>query len=530
MTGVVSSANSLVGTSAYDSIGGTGGSSYFCGVVPLSNGNYVVVSPGWNNGSSVVAGAVTWVDGNVGRTGPVSVDNSLVGTTTNDRVGTSGVIALTNGNYVVASSYWHNTGPGGDGAVTWGSGQDGLTGPVSIGNSLVGSSTNCCDQVTALTNGNYVVTSPDWSGIVELGGAVTWADGDMGLVGAVSAENSLVGSAARDSVGSGGIAALTNGNYVVASHFWQGESEDVGGAATWANGEEGLTGIVSSANSLVGTGVSDVIVTALTNGNYVVAMPDWNWKDASESGLLGAVSWADGTTGLSGPVSVENSLVNTRGIYGGQGTAGVTALSDGNYVVASPRWSPVGAEPPARNLGAVTWGNGTTGVVGEVSANNSMIGTFEDGRVGDGGVIALDNGDYVISSPQWPGVLGVGGAVTWANAYQSIGEIGPDNSLVDLYPGNYPIISGVVPLEDGNYSITGASWGEGRGAVVLENGAFRQTGTIQEFNSVTGTTIGGGGDITQDYDAAHKTLIVGRPADNIVTILTLEQIFASSFE
>ena len=62
-----------------------------------------------------------------------------------------------NGNYVVADSQWN----GAEGVVTWGSGASGVTGVVSADNSLVGSSAN--DQVgtrdTALTNGNYVVRS-----------------------------------------------------------------------------------------------------------------------------------------------------------------------------------------------------------------------------------------------------------------------------------------------------------------------------------------------------------------------------------
>jgi len=59
------------------------------------------------------------------------------------------------------------------------------------------------DGVTALTNGNYVVT----------------------------AANSLVGSTASDNVGSGSenVKALTNGNYVVTSTSWDnGVLVDVG--------------------------------------------------------------------------------------------------------------------------------------------------------------------------------------------------------------------------------------------------------------------------------------------------------------
>ncbi len=43
---------------------------------------------------------------------------------------------------------------------------------------------------------------------------------------------------------------------------------------------------------------------------------------------------------------------------------GVTALSNGNYVVRSPYWD----NGAATDAGAVTWGSGTTGCTGAVSA------------------------------------------------------------------------------------------------------------------------------------------------------------------
>ncbi len=76
----------------------------------LSNGNYVVSSPDWTNGAAANAGAVTWGSGMAGVSGPVSAANSLVGSTANDGVGGefNGVTALTNGNYVVSSPAWTN--------------------------------------------------------------------------------------------------------------------------------------------------------------------------------------------------------------------------------------------------------------------------------------------------------------------------------------------------------------------------------------------------------------------------------------
>jgi hypothetical protein len=162
--------------------------------------------------------------------------------------------------------------------------------------------------VTPLSNGNYVVRSPYWNGYR---GAATWGDGTIGATGTVDSGNSLVGSipgtscargSAGDCVGLDGVTPLSNGNYVVRSPYWNGYR----GAATWGDGTIGATGTVDASNSLVGSHVGDAVglyggVTALRNGNYVVVSPSWNGR--------GAVTWGDGTVGITGPVDETNSLV-----------------------------------------------------------------------------------------------------------------------------------------------------------------------------------------------------------------------------
>ena len=56
--------------------------------------------------------------------------------------------------------------------------------------------------------------------------------------------------------------------------------------------------------------------------------------------------------------------------------SGVTALSNGNYVVTSPVWN----NGAVNSAGAVTFGNGTTGVSGTVSAANSLLGMIPGQR------------------------------------------------------------------------------------------------------------------------------------------------------
>jgi hypothetical protein len=43
------------------------------------------------------------------------------------------------------------------------------------------------------------------------------------------------------------------------------------------------------------------------------------------------------------------------------------------------------------DVGAATWGNGTTGITGTVSVTNSLVGSAADDIVGDYGIAALKN-------------------------------------------------------------------------------------------------------------------------------------------
>jgi hypothetical protein len=280
-----------------------------------------VTSPNWDNGGVVNAGAATWGNGSTGITGTVSISNSLIGSSALDQVGTS-IIALPNGNYIARSPNWDNGGVVNAGAATWGNGSTGITGTVSISNSLIGSTENDgvgIAGIIALTNSNYVVLSPNWDngGIADVG-AATWGNGSTGLTGTVSVSNSLVGSIENDQVGVFGSIALTNGNYVVASPFWNNGDVSSAGAATWCNGSTGFVGTVSISNSLVGSTENDLVtyfggssgITALANGDYVVASASWDWVD---EGLTdsGAATWGSGTEGIAGVITIANSVLGT---------------------------------------------------------------------------------------------------------------------------------------------------------------------------------------------------------------------------
>jgi hypothetical protein len=143
-------------------------------VVALSNGNYVVTSWSWDDGEVSDAGAVTWGNGATGIAGRITPANSLVGTNTDDSVGdsgvppndddpvydydpVSGVVALSNGDYVVASSEWDNGSVIDAGAVTFGLGSSGVAGSVTRSNSVIGTPPGLVDRPgVRLTSGGAI--------------------------------------------------------------------------------------------------------------------------------------------------------------------------------------------------------------------------------------------------------------------------------------------------------------------------------------------------------------------------------------
>jgi len=146
VTGKVSAANSLVGGTAQDRIGESAGR--------LANGNYLVRSRLWDNGPAADAGAVTWGNGTTGVVGTVSSANSLVGSTANDEVGSGNVNILSNDNFTIDSPQWDNGVTVDAGAVTLASGVTGISGIISAQNSAIGAAANAGLQFTGVDNSN----------------------------------------------------------------------------------------------------------------------------------------------------------------------------------------------------------------------------------------------------------------------------------------------------------------------------------------------------------------------------------------
>ena len=466
-------------------------------IYEVGDSNIVVLSPHWTNpaGPIVHAGAITWIDGNSGLDGAVSVANSLVGATANDDVGIRFTL-LSNGNYVTGNVFWH-AGGSEVGAATWGDGNAPAIGVVGPANSLVGvtSGDQVGDQITPLANGNYVVTPSFWDDIVNGhpdAGAAVWGNGSTAgprRVGPVTTGNSLWGPHSQDHLGYE-VLALTNGNYVVISPSWDLDAVNTNvGAATLGNGTSGTVGFVGASNSLHGTVAGEALGTnnignrgsvALANGNYVVATPRWTNGGTTVDG--GAVTWRSGANSALGQgeaISTSNSLYGTTA--GDQvGVDRVVALTNGNYVVGSPNWD----GPSAANAGAATWAAGSGPVNGPISATNSLVGTSPGDHVG-GDVVALSNGNYVAGSADWNGRRG---AVTFGDGNGGpVGVIDATNSLVGSVV-NDQVGTALEPLPNGNYVVGSRAHNGGRGAATWADGTTGLVGELTDVNSLVGDT------------------------------------------
>jgi hypothetical protein len=552
--GVVSAANSLVGSNVDDEVG----SSF---IFPLANGNYLVRSAKWDNGSLTDAGAVTFCSGTVGCTGVVSAQNSLIGTTANDKLGFNTPIVDSTGHYFIQATGWDNNGIVEAGALRVCDTGTGCMGTITPANSLVGTSPfdRVGSSLRLMSNGDYVTSSKDWdNGAVADVGVSTYCSGTTPCTGPVTTANSLYGTSAADGFGgvrvletvgghytvgwpwwdngsaadvgavtfcSGGSSCigpvttanssygssptdragynltLTNGNYIVGGRFTNGTASEFG-SLTFCNGTSGCTGPITAANSLYGTTVGDSIGNVLTallpNGNYVVVSSLWQ----NPNGEKGATTWCSGTLGCIGPVTPTNSLVTNDtavgGVFDGGNDLGVTVLANGNYVVNNALWD----NGSIRDVGAYTFCDGAIGCRGTVSPSNSLVGTsghdgFDPQGLNLGFTTPLKNGDYVVSNIAWDNTAAIdAGAATLCSGRTGCqGVISMQNSLIGGTTGDN-VGASVIELSNGNFVVRSTGWDNGSledvGALTWCRGSEGCAGPVTAVNSLVGSSADDG--------------------------------------
>ena len=460
-------------------------------------------------------GAFTWIDGDVGLNGVVSELNSLVGASPSDSVGTqtsdTGLVILSNGDYVVQSPTWDAPGVANVGAVTVDPGATGIRGVVSAANSLVGSRENdfVGDRITPLSNGNFVVVSSRWDRLQGVGnlltnaGAITWSSSADSVIGAVSESNSLTTDnffgASFSMVTT--ITPLTQGNFVISMPGWVNRSTVPTtvstGAVIWASGTGPITGQVGVSSALIGVNANDEIgqtVTALADGNYLVSSDRYSQN-------RGIARWLRGDMVTSGAIDSGPALIGAS--TGHLIARTVTALPNGAYLIMSPQWDRDGIT----DVGALTFGAAGTAISGAISASNSLVGARIADINGEARrkITVLSNGNFVFSADGWDsGLITDAGAAVFGTASAGVvGEITAANALIGLSAsdtvGSTSLTSGtpgVVALSNGYYVVNSNRWRNagtaGVGAATWGNGVTGTFGVVGPSNSLIGERSGHG--------------------------------------
>lgn len=501
VTGTINSSIALVGSTAADHVGANG-------IFDFGD-KYIVVSPDWDNFSSADAGAVTIASATSGVSGVIDSSNSVIGDQSGDRVGSQRFDQLDSGNLVIRSPNWH----AGTGAVTFVDlvngnlfGDTNLAGVVDVTNSLTG--VNPGDNVGA--NGSlqevafnkFVLLSPDvseFNGPANVG-AVTYFSDLTGIAGEINSTNSLVGTHVNDHVGDDGIDFLFNGNVLVLSSQWNSNA----GAVTFLDVNSGhfggsnagvLNGALSETNSLVGrsagdaVGSEDIQQSFAGSGYYMVFSPLVDNTNTSATDA-GAVTFGDMQQGVRGFADDNTvSFVGTSDSDFLGDNANTDSTSNGNVFLINPQWN--------GTFGAVTFVdlvNGT-GLAGDISSANSVVGSHAGDQIGIGGVQGLDNHMVAILSPFWTngGTTSNAGAITWASELS--GASGVVSSTNSLLGANTDDLVGDTTLRAVGgtnlfYARTADFEGGKSALTFVDTTGTAPTGFLGASNSLVGSTVG----------------------------------------
>ena len=206
-------------------------------------------------------------------------------------------------------------------------------------------------------------------------------------------------------------------------------------------------------------------------------------------------------------------------------------MSNGNFVTSGFSES---------SESAITWGDGTLGVTGPVSSANSSIASNAPSATARLFAAPLQNGNYVIWDNYWGLNGGYQyGAMMLASGRGPTTDTPTDaNSLIGSQPGdlvgggNYPDTM-VTTFPGDVYVIFSSKWANGSvksaGAVTLASSTKRLVGPVTTDNSVVGTLTNEGPAMRFDYSTKNHQLIVGKYPENKVTLLQIDQVFADNF-
>jgi Bacterial Ig domain/Cadherin-like domain len=382
-----------------------------------------------------------------------SAGEFLVNTATFNGQLNPSVTALTNGNFVVT---WEDySGQGGDAVPASIKAQIFTASGGKVGGEfLVNTATTSTQRfpsVTALTNGAFVVTWEDSSGA----GGDASADSIKAQVfdasGAKVGGELLVNTATANSQANPSITALTNGNFVVT---WEDNSLQ-GGDASSTSIKAQMFNVSGNAVSTVGgevlvntatqNGQIAPAITALAGGGFVVTWSDASGQggDASGFGIKAQMFDASGTK------AGGEFLVNTA-TSSDQRTPSITALSTGGFIVAWNDGSGQGGDASGGSIKAQIFNAAGGKVGGEKLVNTQTVGSQNFPSI-----TALSNGWFVVT---WEDSSGLGGDASFdsikAQVYDGNGTAIGVEFLVNTSTLSTQAVPSVAALANGSFVVT----------------------------------------------------------------------------
>ncbi|HIK11702.1 MAG TPA: filamentous hemagglutinin N-terminal domain-containing protein, partial [Oscillatoriaceae cyanobacterium M33_DOE_052] len=346
-------------------------------IAALTNGNFVFGNP---NADVQLLGLLT-VSADVGTVilanGTTGAEiNRINGANMNDQFGSGAITALTNGNFAFGNPLANIGLRNNAGTVILADGSTGTE--ISRISGTKNNDQFGSGQIAALTNGNYVFGNPNaGNGTITDAGAVILANGSTG-----TEINRISGAVAGDNFGNDQIFPLSNGNYVFGN-----PNADVGGLTNngtviLADGSGGgeigrISGTFS--NDRFGESSGNPWLE-LSNGNYVFGNPSADIGGITDAGT---VIIADGTNG--------SEVHRISGVHAGDGfgTMAGSAIPD-TIVLAAPAADIDGNT----DAGAVIFFD----LVNQAEIIR-LTGSNAADAFGSGGLTALSNGNHLVASP-----------------------------------------------------------------------------------------------------------------------------------
>jgi hypothetical protein len=521
----------------------TAGSQQTQQITALSNGGFVVT---WQDGSAGVGGAggdtsSFAVKAQVFAAGGATVGTEiLVNTATANNQQTQQITALSNGGFVVT---WQDGslgigGAGGDTSSNAVKAQVFTAGGATVGSEILvntaTASTQDTPQITALSNGGFVVTWNDAS--AGVGGAGGDTSGNAVKAQVFTASGATVGSEIRVNTATSGaqsapqITALSNGGFVVT---WQDGSLGVGGAGgdTSSNAVKAQVFTASGApmgseilvNTATASNQSSAQITALSNGGFVVT-----WQDSS-AGVGGAggdtsstavkaqvfgpaayVATEQTALSLKGGVSIADIdagvgvLTATLGV--GYGVLNITAGTSGATIVSGNGTGSVVVSGTLAQLNALLTGDATSTLTFTPNtdappANTTLTVSVDDGGSTGAGGAQTGSGSLLITINAVNDAPVLGGAGNTVSYTENAAGVVVDAALT------------VADADSAN--LTGAAVSIGTGRVTGDALGFAtQNGITGSYDGATGVLTLSGAATVADYQTALRSITFSSTSDD----------------